>query len=101
MGFFSSLLSGARKILGRVLPVAKQVGSFIAKNHGTLASVGMGLANLSGNETAKKIAGVGAGLSGAISMRQNLDKQNAMAGLARAQVGNPNAIYNASTNKAY
>lgn len=99
MGFFSNLLSGAKKVIGKVLPVAKKVGSFIAKNHGTIASVGMGFANLSGNETAKKIAGVGASLSGMASMRQNLNKNNEMAGQARALAGKPTGAYNISTNK--
>lgn len=97
MGFFQNLFSTIGKGIARIAPVAKRIGSFVAKNHGTIANVGMGLANLSGNETAKKIAGAGLGVSNMITMRQNLNKQNAQAQQARMNAGKPNGIYNAGT----
>lgn len=99
MGFITGLISGARKVLGRVLPVAKQIGSFIGRNHATIAGVGLGLANLSGSDTLKKIANTGVAVSNMATMRQNLNQQNQQAHQARMAVGRPNGVYDASTGK--
>lgn len=88
-----------KKVIGKIAPVAKKIGSFVARNHATIAGVGLGLANLSGNETLKKVANAGVAVSNMATMRQNLNTQNAQAHQARVLAGKPNGLYNADTGK--
>lgn len=97
MGFLSNVFSTIGKGIAKVAPIAKKIGSFVARNHQHIAPLAHGLAVASGNQTAQKITGAGLGISNMIGMRQGLNKQNAQAGQARALANKPNGVYNATT----
>lgn len=55
--------SFVKKVLSKVVPVVKGIGSFVAKNHGAITGLAHGIAMASGNETAQKVTGAGVALS--------------------------------------
>lgn len=57
-----------RKVLGKIAPVVKGIGNFVRKNHQYIAPLAMGLAEASGSDTLKKVAGVGMAASQMASM---------------------------------
>lgn len=63
MGFFANVFHGVRKVLGKVAPVVKKIGSFIGNNHGAITGLAHGIAMASGNTDLQKVTGVGVALS--------------------------------------
>lgn len=93
MGFFSTV----GKIVGKVAPIVKKVGSFVAKYHSPITQLAHGAAMASGNTTAQKFTGGAMALSQMASMRQGLNAQNAKVASAMQANGGRPGVYNADT----